>query len=179
VLWKSAGNEATTVASFAAGTAIQVAMRSFEALVAAVLYFDLKGRLGEPAAASSAPVAAAVEGRTPGWYIDPAQPTRMRYWSADGKWNEHTAKTPKPMLREWQERPAAEQPAPATSMDEDTGHSLDPGVYTDAGRPPGWYVDPDKPWRMRYWRTDRGWSKETTKTPKQALSEWRDLRWRR
>jgi hypothetical protein len=61
------------------------------------------------------------------------------------------------------------------------GHSLDPGVYTDEGRPPGWYVDPDKPWRMRYWRTGKetGWSKKTTKTPKQVLDEWRDLRWRR
>lgn len=70
---------------------------------------------------------------------------------------------------------------PAMTSSEHTGHSLDPDVYNDEGRPPGWYVDPDKPWRMRYWRTGEheGWSKETTKTPEKAQSEWRDLRWRR
>ena len=124
-----------------------------------------------------------MEGRAAGWYIDPVQPTRMRYWAADGKgeWSEHTSKTPKAMLWEWQERHASGPAAPAMSAGEHSGHSLDPGVYTDEGRPPGWYVDPDKPWRMRYWRTGehQGWSKETSKTPKGALSEWRDLRWRR
>ena len=106
----------------------------------------------------------------------------MRYWAADGTgWAERTAKTPKPMLREWQELRRTEPTPPAMATDEHTGHSLDPDVYTDEGRPPGWYVDPDRPWRMRYWRTGehQGWSKETRKTPEKAQSEWRDLRWRR
>ncbi len=177
----SLGHTTTTAGSFAVGTALQVVTRSFEALVAALLYFDLKARRST-GSVDADPVAPSIDGRAAGWYIDPAQPTRMRYWAADGSgWSKHTSKTPKPMLLEWQEEHAAGPPAPATSSGEHIGHSLDPGVYTDEGRPPGWYVDPDKPWVMRYWRmgAHQGWSKETTKTPAKALSEWRDLRWRR
>jgi hypothetical protein len=59
--------------------------------------------------------------------------------------------------------------------------SVDPGHYTDEDRPPGWYVNPDKPWRMRYWAEDGepGWSRRTAKTPKGTLAGWRDLRWAR
>ena len=59
--------------------------------------------------------------------------------------------------------------------------SLDPGGYSDEDRPSGWYVNPDAPWRMRYWAADGkpGWSKRTAKTPKQTLAEWKDLRWAR
>jgi hypothetical protein len=62
-----------------------------------------------------------------------------------------------------------------------TGHSLDPASWSDEDRPPGWYVDPDAPWVMRYWAADGGgaWSKRTTKTPKDTLAEWRDTRWTR
>jgi hypothetical protein len=136
------GHTTTTVGSFAAGTALQIVTRSFEALVSALLYFDLKARLGGS----------------------------MR-----------TAGMPKPLLREWQELRRTDPAPPAMATDEHTGHSLDPEVYTDEGRPPGWYVDPDRPWLMRYWRTGehQGWSKETTKTPEKAQGEWRDLRWRR
>lgn len=64
--------------------------------------------------------------------------------------------------------------------DEHTGHSLNPDLYGDEDRPSGWYVDPDRPWRMRYWRTGdvQGWSEETLKTPEKAQAEWRDLRWK-
>jgi len=179
------GHRTTTVASFVAGTALQCVVRSFTALATALLYFDLKGRARDlpenpTGQASATPVQAQGE-RPAGWYIDPAKPTRMRYWADDGSdWSTHTAKTPKPMLREWREHGTAEPQVPGT-VKEHTGHSLDPGVYTDEDRPPGWYVDPDKPWRMRYWRTGehQGWSKETTKTPEKAQAEWRDLRWRR
>jgi Protein of unknown function (DUF2510) len=185
VLWLAAwhliGHETTTVGSFAVGTALQIVMRSFEALVLALLYFDLKGRqsIVEVEPDRTAPTE---DGRTAGWYIDPSMPTRMRYWAADGTgWSKRTTKTPKPMLLEWQEHHRAEAATTAMAAGEHTGHSLDPDVYTDEGRPPGWYVDPDRPWRMRYWRTGEleGWSKETTKTPEKAQSEWRDLRWRR
>jgi hypothetical protein len=173
------GHETTTVGSFAAGTALQVVTRSFEALVVALLYFDLKARHSiavEPAKATYVE-----EGRAAGWYIDPAQPSRMRYWAADGTgWSKRTTGTPRPLLQEWRERHATAPPAPAMSVDEHTGHSLDPDVYTDAGRPPGWYVDPNQPSIMRYWRTGahQGWSEETTETPEEARAEWRDLRWR-
>jgi hypothetical protein len=174
------GHETTTAASFAAGTALQVVLRSFEALVAALLYFDLKAR--RAIAVEPAKTTYVEEGRAPGWYIDPAQPSRMRYWAADGSgWSKRTTGTPRPLLEEWREQHATAPSAPAMSTDEHTGHSLDPDVYTDEGRPPGWYVDPNQPSVMRYWRTGQhqGWSTETTKTPEQARSEWRDLRWRR
>jgi len=56
--------------------------------------------------------------------------------------------------------------------------SIDPGHYTDEDRPPGWYVNPDKPWRMRYWAEngEPGWSRRTAKTPRRTLAGWRDLR---
>lgn len=106
----------------------------------------------------------------------------MRYWTdADTGWSQRTTRTPKPMLREWTERHRDEPAAPAMATADHTGHSLNPDLYGDEDRPPGWYVDPDRPWRMRYWRTGdvQGWSKETLKTPEKAQAEWRDLRWKR
>jgi hypothetical protein len=175
------GHTTTTVGSFAAGTALEIVVRSFEALVSALLYFDLKARLSvegvEPLAADRVDDVGSA-----GWYIDPSRPTGMRYWAADNTgWSKRTTGTPKPLLREWQELRQTEPAPPAMAADEHTGHSLDPDVYTDERRPPGWYVDPDAPWLMRFWRTGehQGWSKETTKTPEKAQGEWRDLRWRR
>lgn len=37
---------------------------------------------------------------------------------------------------------------------------------SDLGRPSGWYVDPDHPKRMRYWRADDAKWLGTTKTPR-------------
>ncbi|HVS99423.1 MAG TPA: hypothetical protein VHE08_02815 [Solirubrobacterales bacterium] len=64
--------------------------------------------------------------------------------------------------------------APSHRAVEPTGHPLDPDSYAEEDRPPGWYVDPDKPWRMRYWAADGepGWSKRTAKTPKRTLAGW-------
>jgi hypothetical protein len=78
-------------------------------------------------------------------------------------------------------KPAALPPPrlePAVAPD---GHSLDLASWSDEDRPPGWYVDPDAPWVMRYWAEDGGgaWSKGTTKTPKDTLAQWRDTRWTR
>jgi hypothetical protein len=106
ILWRAVGHDTTTVATFAAGTAVQVVMRSFEALVAALLYFDLKGRAQVVPESSASPPKVVADDRPTGWYIDPAQPTQRRYWSEDGTWSEYTAKTPKAMLLEWQERGA-------------------------------------------------------------------------
>lgn len=176
------GHSTTTVGSFAAGTALQVVLRSFEALVLAALYFDLKARQSIEVVEEPARTAEVEEGRSAGWYIDPSQPTRMRYWAGDGSgWSERTTKTPEATLHEWREQNWSEPAPPAMATTEHTGHFLDPDIYPDEDRPPGWYLDPDKPWRMRYWRTGarQGWSKETTKTPEKAQSEWTDLRWRR
>jgi hypothetical protein len=180
-LWPVFGHRTTTVASFAIATAVQIIVRSFEALTAALLYFDLKARMGEPDKAPPTTSPADME-RPPGWYVDSINPKRMRYWAADGKpgWSQTTAKTPKPLLRDWEERLKAAS-ATATGDTAPDTRSIDPGVYTDEGRPQGWYVDPDKPWRMRYWHAGehRKWSKQTTKTPTKIQAEWRDLRWRR
>ena len=115
----------TSVASFLVGTALQVVLWSFGALVYGLLFFDLRARFaGYPAA-------------------------------RDGD---------------------RESPPPHPSPS-----SVDPGRYADEHRPSGWYVNPDKPWRMRYWAEDGepGWSKRTKKTPKGTLAEWKDLRWAR
>jgi hypothetical protein len=179
------GHETTTVGSFAADTGLQIVVRSFEALATALLYFDLKARIRDlavPAVPVPATGETADKVRAAGWYIDPSSPNRMRYWAADSTgWSRRTTGTPKPMLREWRERQQATPVAIPKTTEEHTGHSVDPGVYTDEGRPAGWYVDPDRPWRMRYWRTGNngGWSKETTKTPEGVQEKWRDLRWRR
>jgi hypothetical protein len=94
------GHRTTTVASFAAGTALQCVVRSFTALATALLYFDLKGRardLAENLAGQASATPAQAKGERPaGWYIDPSHPTRMRYWADDGSdWSTHTAKTRK------------------------------------------------------------------------------------
>jgi hypothetical protein len=180
VAWHLTGHETTTTGSFAVGTALQILVRSFGALTAALLYFDLKARQSiEPV--EPEPDARDASGRAAGWYIDPSNPTRMRYWAADGSgWSKRTTKTPGQMLYEWEEEHATAPPAPAMSPDEHTGHSLDPDVYTDASRPAGWYVDPNQTSIMRYWRTGKhqGWSEETMATPEKARAEWRDVRWR-
>jgi hypothetical protein len=121
------GYTTTTAASFLTGTALQVLLRSFEALITAVLYFDLKAR---PRGGEYRPEA-------PEW--DPSVPV---------------------------------SDAPAG-----IGDPLTPDGYADADRPRGWYIDPEKPSRMRYWAAgDRPvWSERTAKTPGQTLVEWEKL----
>jgi hypothetical protein len=195
----------TTVVSFLLRTAISVVTSSFSALAIGLLYFDLTARfreegreftgsrrgpeLGDPLT----PFAYTDENRPHGWYVDPEQPRRMRYWAAGDKpvWSQRSTKTPGQTLVEWHNFTARhEQPAdlepdgggqPAVPTLEPSGHPLDPASYKDDDRPPGWYVNPDAPWRMRYWAADGkpGWSKRTAKTPKETLAEWRDLRGKR
>jgi hypothetical protein len=197
------GIRTTTVASFTVRTCVAVATSSFTALALALLYYDLASRYREVPQTFDAPqpggeigdpltpFAYADENRPSGWYIDQSEPGKMRYWGAgdDRVWSQGTAKTPGQTLVEWQNlkagMPAAEpgsEGAGTTSglPPEPTGHPLDPASYSDEDRPPGWYVDPDKPWRMRYWAADGTptWSKRTTKTPKDVQEGWRDLRWK-
>ena len=125
-LWFAFRHTGTGGASFIAGTALQVLLRSFDALVTALLYFDLKARprggevgSGLPEWDPDIPVSEAPAGtgdpltpdgytdadRPRGWYIDPENPGRMRYWAADNAkpvWSRRTAKTPKQTLAEWQ-----------------------------------------------------------------------------
>jgi hypothetical protein len=124
-LWFAFRHTSTTAVSFLGGTALQVVLRSFEALVTALLYFDLKARPrgGEQAPRSpewdpNVPVSEAPAGvgdplapdgysdadRPRGWYIDPENPGRMRYWAAGNQpiWSQRTAKTPKQTFEEWQ-----------------------------------------------------------------------------
>lgn len=75
---------------------------------------------------------------------------------------------------------AAEATAAADDADPEwdvppTGHPLDPNSWSDEDRPPGWYVDPNAPWVMRYWAADGTptWSKRSTKTPRDVLAKWR------
>jgi hypothetical protein len=125
VLFALFRHSGTTVGSFVAGTAVQVVVRSFEALATGLLYFDLvaRTRSGPP---SLAPLGMANTGRS----VPP------------------------------------------------DGNPLDPDSWADEDRPPGWYVDPNAPWVMRYWAADgtQSWSKRSSKTPKQIGAEWEAFR---
>ena len=124
--WLPLRHTPTTGALFILGTAGQVLLRSFEALVTAVLYFDLKARPrggAEPIVIqpqdSEVPGSEAPSGngdpltpgaytdqnRPPGWYVIPADPKRMSYWADGSKpaWSQQTAKTPRQTLVEWEE----------------------------------------------------------------------------
>lgn len=50
----------------------------------------------------------------------------------------------------------------------ESDRSWDPRDYAPEDRPPGWYVDPESPERMRYWGAgdSPGWSGATTRTPR-------------
>jgi hypothetical protein len=123
-------HSATTAGTFIAGTALQIVVRSFEALATGLLYFDLVAReriepLGMmiphmvgPEAASAAGTSEPPTGhpadpenwsdhdRPAGWYIDPTAPRRMYYWATSapgtGAWGDHPAKTPRQTLAEWE-----------------------------------------------------------------------------
>jgi hypothetical protein len=66
---------------------------------------------------------------------------------------------------------------PASAASTGTGDPLTPDGYTDTNRPRGWYIDPDRPSRMRYWAADDNpaWSQRTAKTPKKTFEEWQAL----
>lgn len=120
----------TTVLTFVAGAAIQILVISFSALTTAVLFFDLKARLGanvaaalgrpvppeaeptgisgrivEPTGHPLDPTSFTDEDRPPGWYVIPDSPWHMRYWAADGagEWGKRKAKTPKDVLGAWRD----------------------------------------------------------------------------
>ena len=116
-------HSATTAGTFIAGTAVQIVVRSFEALATGLLYFDLVARERvEPLGLKTPPVVGldaapaarrlvpptghpadpdswSDHDRPTGWYIDPAAPWRMRHWATDGSgtgaWGENSTKTPR------------------------------------------------------------------------------------
>jgi hypothetical protein len=120
-------HSSTTAGTFAGGTALEVILRSFEALVTALLYFDLvaRSRFGPPApaqvdapevAGAAPPVPASGhpldpdswsdENRPAGWYVNPLSPKRMRYWMTNGPgtgvWSGRSTKTPGQIHHEWE-----------------------------------------------------------------------------
>jgi hypothetical protein len=118
-------HSSTTAGTFVGGTALEVILRSFEALVTALLYFDLvaRSRYGPPApgdAPEPAGVMATVvanghpldpnswsdEDRPAGWYVNPLSPQRMRYWMTNGPgtgvWSGRSTKTPGEIHHEWE-----------------------------------------------------------------------------
>jgi hypothetical protein len=66
--------------------------------------------------------------------------------------------------------PVGDSPAPGD-------HSLDPRRYSAEDRPKGWYIDPDRPSRMRYWNggDPPDWSATTTRTPRKIKRAWEEL----
>jgi hypothetical protein len=118
-------HSATTAGTFIAGTAVQIVVRSFEALATGLLYFDLVARERiEPLGLATPPLVGPEDAsvsatghpadpenwsdhdRPAGWYINPASPWRMHYWATDGSgtgvWGEHPTKTPRQTLADWE-----------------------------------------------------------------------------
>lgn len=126
LLVSSALPAATTVGSFLLGVAIQVLVLSFTALATALLYFDLRARKqaaqgrrrpedrsgsGEPQHELD-PRRYSDDDRPKGWYVDPTQPQRMRYWggSESPTWTGST-RTPRKLREAWEsEREGAGRP---------------------------------------------------------------------
>jgi hypothetical protein len=110
----------TDVVSFLVAVLVTVVSYSFGALATALLYFDLRARLeatSVPAPAGDDPGAAgsppsdqspdpgdyATEDRPKGWYIDPGNPARMRYWEGDPpRWGTATTRTPRKIREAWE-----------------------------------------------------------------------------
>jgi len=68
----------------------------------------------------------------------------------------------------------AAQPGPPPGGDpQRVSRSWDPRAYSDQDRPKGWYIDPESPDQMRYWKTGDlpGWE-GTTGTPRKVRLEW-------
>jgi hypothetical protein len=117
--------ETTTAASFIVGLAVAVIARSFTALASALLYFDLKARrrtapaarrvqgsprppsdhLVPPTGHPLDPDSWSDEDRPAGWYVEPDDPTKMRYWPAgyQPQWSTRRTRTPSKTYDEWVE----------------------------------------------------------------------------
>jgi hypothetical protein len=108
------GDQPTTAVSFLVGLLVQIFALSVGALATALLYFDLRTRSELSVASEPGPVADtdhsvdpraySNQTRPKGWYIDPSQPNRMRYWGAGNPpdWGGST-RTPRRVRRAWDE----------------------------------------------------------------------------
>jgi hypothetical protein len=104
--------DATTAVTFLLGVVLQILTLSFTALAIALLYFDLRARqlpaeelpLGPGNGHERAldPRHYSDEDRPSGWYVDPTQPHRMRYWDAGDppSWRGRT-RTPFKLRKQW------------------------------------------------------------------------------
>jgi hypothetical protein len=117
-----------SVGSFLLGAVVEALTSSFGALATAILYLDLKARMREKEAAPPLPTAGrpaassrfkvepsgdpidpdswSDDDRPPGWYVNPQNSKRMRFWAADGtqSWSEREAKTPGVVREEFLKR---------------------------------------------------------------------------
>lgn len=109
------GDGGMSAAAFIADLGVHVLTASFAALASALLYYDLLVRqepAGEIAAAvrpSFDPRNYSDQDRPKGWYVDPADPDRMRHWggSDSPRWS-GTTRTPRKIKRAWRENQNSE-----------------------------------------------------------------------
>lgn len=92
--------------TFLVELALEVAIYSFTALATALLYFDLRLR-HETAPAPSTSESPSPDsdedsagGRPKGWYVDPDNPSRMRYWAGESNGWVANTKTPRKVRKE-------------------------------------------------------------------------------
>jgi hypothetical protein len=119
------GHHSTSAASFLVAVTLQVFTRSFGALAAALLYFDLRFRHKDSDVEASVapeltadPLPAGVgprqtdhswdprmysdEDRPNGWYVAPSDPGRMQYWGGEPPIWGATTRTPRKIRRSWE-----------------------------------------------------------------------------
>ena len=132
--------DSNDAASFIVGVALETATRSFAALGTALLYFDLRARQLVPApleeqiradpddtveAHRGTPIrpprhafdadAYSDQGRPGGWYLDPDDPNRMRFWDVGGeepRWSGRSRVPAKVKRQIVEEESAQTEPAP-------------------------------------------------------------------
>lgn len=109
-----------------------------------------------PGAKPRDPMSESDETRPSGWYFDPEDVSRMRYWNDEaGAWQGRT-KTPRKMRKaQVASIPAGRAAAVRSSAPRDISE-WDPARHTDPDRPAGWYFTPGDLGRMRYWDSEAG-----------------------
>ncbi|MGC1165978.1 MAG: hypothetical protein WA862_07715 [Solirubrobacterales bacterium] len=120
------GDDSNDVVSFLVAVPLYIVTYSFAALASGLLYFDLRARreaVAAPESSPPGPIASASAGqarppadqsldpteyaaeeRPKGWYVDPGDPNRMRYWE-DGDphgWSTATTRTPRKVRKAWE-----------------------------------------------------------------------------
>ena len=105
--------EDVNAGTFILGVALEVVISSFGALATALLYFDLRTRREvAPAPVEATPPTESFpdsrlysdESRPKGWYVNPDEPDRMRFWGGEAAGWQGSTPTPRQIRQEWDQK---------------------------------------------------------------------------